>query len=553
MNNEFTELESLLMEWEAGTLSDAETTRLQAILRESPEARNYYLQWQALSAAFDVESHAVPSSDIDLIGHSLPVSRNRFVVKTWATFATFSLAASILVAALITWSIFSSGNGSGDKHVPIANQTPGTERKPAQEVTSQGVALLTRLIDPAWPNSKATQQVGDALNPGPFRLDRGIAQIEFFCGATIVLEGPADIELQSSKQARVRRGKIRAIVPPAARGFSLDAEKITVVDLGTEFGMSVSADSVDIQVFDGEVELHPESKAIRRITTGQSVTMGNSGDLADTPMQPDNFIGIDDLESLSEQQDDQRYARWKSWSDALRKDTRLITYYTFDQLDAWQRRLPCSLEPVNRDLDGAIIGAKVVEGRWPSKSSLEFKQPADRVRVNIPGEFNSLTFACWTRIDSLDRMFNSLFLTDSYDMGEPHWQILDSGQLYFSVRPVDRTEKSGPKDFKAISPSFWNPTLQGKWIHLAVTCDWDARTITHFINGREFSRHIVPAEQMPLSAQIGAASIGNWELPTLSDTKFAVRNLNGRIDEFMIFSSALTPAEIQDIYDHGKP
>ncbi|CAE7723386.1 unnamed protein product, partial [Symbiodinium microadriaticum] len=202
MNNEFTELESLLMEWEAGTLSDAETTRLQAILKESPEARNSYLQWQALSAAFDVESHAVPSSDIDLIGHSLPVSRNRFVVKTWATFATFSLAASILVAALITWSIFSSGNGSGDKHAPIANQNPGTERKPAREVTSQGVALLTRLVDPAWPNSNATQQVGDALNPGPFRLDRGIAQIEFFCGATIVLEGPADIELQSSKQAR---------------------------------------------------------------------------------------------------------------------------------------------------------------------------------------------------------------------------------------------------------------------------------------------------------------------------------------------------------------
>ena len=56
------------------------------------------------------------------------------------------------------------------------------------------------------------------------------------------------------------------------------------------------------------------------------------------------------------------------------------------------------------------------------------------VRVEILGEFDSLTFACWVKIDSLDRWYNSLFLTDHYNQGEPHWQILDTGQLFFSVR-----------------------------------------------------------------------------------------------------------------------
>lgn len=545
MNEEYSEIESLLYDWEAGMISDADLARLQTLLKEDPEARKSYVQWQMLTTALDLQPHAPQANLADQLPARTASKRNDAQSFSWASIAALALAACVLLSIGLIWTVFNVGSGSG----PIAQGGNGN----IQETTSQGIAILTRLVDPAWPEGQPLRQVGEALTSGRFQLDDGLAQIEFFCGATIVLEGPADIELESSTQALVRQGKIRAIVPPAARGFSLDTEKMKVVDLGTEFGMAVSSDSVEVQVFDGEVELHPQSKSIRRITTGQGVSLGKTGDLTDSASRPEAFIGIPELESLSDKQNKQRYTQWKTWSDSIRSDPRLVTYYAFDQLTDWQRRLACELEPTNRDLDGAIIGAKVVEGRWTEKNALEFKQPADRVRVNIPGEFNALTFTCWTRIDSLDRKFNSLFLTDSYDKGEPHWQILDTGELYFSIRPVERSTKDGPRDFKALSPSFWNPSLQGKWIHLAVTCDRDSRTITHYLNGREFSRHVVPAEQMPESAQIGTASIGNWELPTLPDAEFAVRNLNGRIDEFMIFSSALTPDEIQDIYHHGKP
>ncbi|QDU76785.1 FecR protein [Bremerella volcania] len=545
MNENYSEIESLLYDWEAGTISDADLAHLQTLLKEDPEARQFYVQWQMLTTTLDLQPHAArPSLTDDLLTRSRP-QHAQSISFGWASIAAFALAACVLLSAGLIWSFLSVGSGS----TPIASRGGGEP----QENTSQGIAILTRLVEPAWPEGQPARQVGEALTSGRFQLEDGVAQIEFFCGATVVLEGPADIELESSSHALVRQGKIRAIVPPAARGFSLDTDKMRVVDLGTEFGMAVSLDSVEVQVFDGEVELHPQAKTARRITTGQGVSVGKAGDLIDSATRPEAFIGIGELESLSLQQDKQRYAQWKTWSDAIRGDSRLVTYYAFDQLTDWQRRLGCDRVPANRDLDGAIIGAKVVNGRWPEKNALEFKQPADRVRVNIPGEFTSLTFSCWTRIDSLDRMYNSLFLTDSYDKGEPHWQILDSGQLYFSIRPVERAINNGPKDYKALSPSFWNPSLQGKWIHLAVTCDWDSRTIVHYLNGRELSRHEVPAAQMPETAQIGTASIGNWELPTLPDAEFAVRNLNGRIDEFMIFSSALTSDEIQDIYYHGKP
>ena len=247
-----------------------------------------------------------------------------------------------------------------------------------------------------------------------------------------------------------------------------------------------------------------------------------------------------------------RYLRWKACSDELRRDPRLIAYYAFHEDGDWKRRLPCDVEPRNSELDGAIVGARQVEGRWATKRALEFKQPGDRVRVQIPGEFSSLTFACWVKIDSLDRWFNSLFLTDGYNRGEPHWQILDTGQLYFSVRPTEEGEK-GPRDHKSLSPSFWKPSLSGRWLHLATVYDVKTRSITHFLNGELLSRESVPEEQLVAETRIGTASLGNWSMPTRPDTSFSIRNLNGSLDEFCLFAAALTEEEVVEMFENGKP
>jgi hypothetical protein len=52
---------------------------------------------------------------------------------------------------------------------------------------------------------------------------------------------------------------------------------------------------------------------------------------------------------------------------------------------------------------------------------------------------------------------------------------------------------------------------------------------------------------------IGAASIGNWSDPRYrKDPEFVVRNLNGAIDEFAIFSEALDSGEVRKLYESGK-
>ena len=551
MNDRQEELERLLFDWESGWLDDQGIERLREILKSDADARSRFVTMQMIGAAMQLESDAgLSTTSVD--HHATQSSPNSATASSRRfKHLKLTIAASLLVCMFGGWLVYSSVTGGADQPEQIAGTNNDT-RDASQEPTAQGVALVTQLVGVTWEDTGGNVEVGDALPPGRFAIQAGHAQLEFFCGATVVVEGPAELDLVSVTHARVKHGRLRAHVPPAARGFSVEVEGLKVVDLGTEFGLSVSDSGANVQVFDGEVELHPHASEPRLLKSGQGVTRTATGVYQDAEVAPENFVDIASLESRAQLQDTAHYRRWKEWSTDLRHDPRLITYYTFDESTDWERRLTCSTMPPNSELDGAIVGAREVSGRWLGKRALEFKQPADRVRVQIPGEYQSLTLAAWVKIDSLDRWYNSLFLTDGYDRGEPHWQILDDGRLYFSVRPVEQGE-SGPRDFKALSPSFWKPSLNGKWIHLAVTCDVETNTIIHYLNGNVLSRHAVPAAQMPKTTRIGTASIGNWALPTLPDSRFAIRNLNGSMDELALFAASLTADEIKEMYRRGKP
>ena len=52
--------------------------------------------------------------------------------------------------------------------------------------------------------------------------------------------------------------------------------------------------------------------------------------------------------------------------------------------------------------------------------------------------------------------------------------------------------------------------------------------------------------------RIGNAEIGNWGDPNRKDPSYAIRNLNGRIDELAIFDAALSEKEIKTLYEKGQ-
>ena len=574
MASQFDELDQLLQEWELGLLDEKGIARVREILKSDPAARQHYVQMQMLDAALQLEQQSglttsitpaeeagddwagsesiskdSPAVGVKLVRQSTHMSR----AVVW-----FSAAAALLVCVLGGRLAYLEFDRSQSQPQTAESVDADITQIDTEEETSTGIALVTRLVDAVWEDDQRPLAVGDALLPGRLGLAAGYMQVEFFCGATVILEGPAELDLESSMLARVHRGRLRAQVPPAARGFTIDVADMKVVDLGTEFGISVSDFGADVQVFDGEVELHQPTSETRLLTAGQAIVRNATGAYDDSEVTPESFVDIATLESRVRGQQNKRFENWKAWSNKVRTDPRVIAYYACDQQGGWGRRLMSSVEPVSSEADGAIVGARRVQGRWPSKGGLEFKRPGDRVRVQIPGEYGSLTLACWVKIDSLDRMYNSLFLTDSYEKGEPHWQILDTGQLFFSVRPRGDDEPNGidnrgPGHRPVISPPFWEPSMSGQWLHLATTYDVEAQTTTHFLNGEELYTEEIPDDQMISTTRVGIASIGNWSEPTKPDAKFAIRNLNGSIDEFVMFSASLAADEIKEMYENGKP
>jgi anti-sigma factor RsiW len=121
------------------------------------------------------------------------------------------------------------------------------------------VARVTGLTDCAWPSGEKGLKFGDTLRPGErLRLTRGVLQLTYDTGAKVVVEGPVDMVMTTGVEAKLSAGKIAAAVPRFARGYTIITPTAEVVDLGTEFGVSVdNAGASEIHVFDGDVVSRP--------------------------------------------------------------------------------------------------------------------------------------------------------------------------------------------------------------------------------------------------------------------------------------------------------
>ena len=82
----------------------------------------------------------------------------------------------------------------------------------AINTTATGVAIVTRLVDVEWDGDDMAFDVGDALPPGRVAIASGFAQVEFFCGATIVLEGPAELDVESARCSEVDESALEELV-----------------------------------------------------------------------------------------------------------------------------------------------------------------------------------------------------------------------------------------------------------------------------------------------------------------------------------------------------
>ena len=124
--------------------------------------------------------------------------------------------------------------------------------------TSRGddLAILQEVRNARWANSTLPTEPGSALPPGRLHLIEGLARLRFHNGAEVTLEGPAELELISRLLCRLQSGSLVAHIPEAAHGFTVLTKEATLIDHGTDFGISTDRDGhASVLVMKGEVEL----------------------------------------------------------------------------------------------------------------------------------------------------------------------------------------------------------------------------------------------------------------------------------------------------------
>jgi hypothetical protein len=550
-------LRELVSELTDGALDAAGRRQLHALLAEDAEARRWYAHWMQLHALLYLdlqhpnESVITPSLspkstltseeiDGEISAGCCPHKRRRW--RALGLGLTAALAASLLFAA------FKFSQPSVDESEFLSPYRPTPERIAAFQTTDgSAVAVLSRTSEARWSDGRP-RDVGAPVRAGKIDLASGFIQLEFLSGASVVVEGPARLELLSTKLIVCNRGKLRAYVPPQAKGFMVDTPQHRTVDLGTEFAVSVDDRNVtDIHVLEGVVEVftlkgeHASSEA-RRLVAGDAVRAVPGGKMVSMAADAKAFVGAQQLVALATENSADRYRRWRQVSDFLHSDPRVIAYFNFENHQPWQR----TLEPEGPRADqlpaGAIVGCRWAEGRWLGKQALEFKSTEDRVRLNIPGEFESITLACWVRIDGFDRWLSSLLLTDGHNLGEVHWQFTETGQLLLGVK----AERDQSQEY--LSDTVLRPVDLGRWIHLACVYDGAAGEVRHYVDGRRVETQPI---RVPTPLRFGAAELGNWAPEQFKDHR--IRSLNGRMDEFLLLEGPLDDAEISRLYKPGRP
>jgi hypothetical protein len=370
---------------------------------------------------------------------------------------------------------------------------------------------------------------GSALRGESHEIRAGSVALITARGARIVIEAPAEFRFESAQRLHMKRGRLAADVPPAAKGFTVITPTGDAVDLGTRFGVDVpSSGAAEVHVFHGEVITKATgARAKQSLRTGDAVTF-DQGASTSRELRSSAFIQPDEMSELTAGLAAGQRARAESALAKLKNDSALIALLDFESAD---------------ELPGVY---RRVQGRWPGSHAPEFVNVGDHLKLDVGGDrdWPQLSLAAWVRIDRLGAPYQSLLHTDGWSKNNPgqvHWMINRDTTMRLALigntLSRDATERDGHPDSRtSVLPE------QGRWVHLATVYDSRAKTVRFYLNG-QFDKETLL--QVAYPARLGPSQIGNWNRQD--------RKLSGRVDELLLLGRAMTDDEIHALHAAGNP
>jgi ferric-dicitrate binding protein FerR (iron transport regulator) len=229
-----------------GDLTEADRVSLNSILRESPDARQVYLQHTHLHTRLHLDYTAGQVTDF-MPGATSPKKSSRF---SGIQFTIMAAAACLVLMAL-----FSLLRPSG----------------------TNAFATLEQAKSVRWGSSDLPTTEGARLGGGTLRVAEGLVTLRFDSGAEITLEAPAELTLVDEMHCILLSGAAVTYVPDSAVGFRVKTPYADVVDFGTRFSVIVNSitNKTYTEVYEGLVEVeHPKTGKVVSLRAGQRISSG---------------------------------------------------------------------------------------------------------------------------------------------------------------------------------------------------------------------------------------------------------------------------------------
>lgn len=440
-------------------------------------------------------------------------------VVSWQRLLPWGIAAAACVLAMFA-------------HWPAGPAPDGN--KGVVAISEPGQRVTALLVDEAGAVFERARQPGEVrFDPGSYELESGTVHLRFVNGADLVVEGPAKFEIRDALRTNLLAGRVRAIVPPTAKGFTMVTREVAYEDVGTEFGLSMDAATGEslMHVFDGQVNLRSGDAAgllLRSVHGGESVGY-RDGQLQDSPeMDASVFPSPENIGHL----------RWSLERRKWLADPGLIAWFPFER--GANASLLVNAARDHGVPDGRIAGARWATGRWPGKQALWFDRESDFAEIEIPGEHTELTVAVWMKVDRLDREMIAILNSNGTDDGDLHFQMNRLGLPRGGLQGLDRVYQR------------WvgNPIPIGKWVHVASVTSLPERRIVFYVNGQPVHEAELKGDDVPIRP--GHCRLGNWFAEHRADRESS-RALRGLIDELSVWNRALSASELVALAESGRP
>ncbi|MDB6175161.1 MAG: FecR protein [Chthoniobacteraceae bacterium] len=393
------------------------------------------------------------------------------------------------------------------------------------------VAFLAQNLEAQW--ISPTPRARASLQPGWFALKSGSLSIEFFCGARLIVEGPAEFELISAERLFCRSGRFSVTIPSPAHGFRIETPRLAAVAENAIFGIYVRNDVTELHSIQGTLRWQKLPGPLQSLRQGEAVAVGAVNHVSHFGTRPLEFLSEPELTDKAAQASNRSLKAWRESGAQLNDDPALLLRFDFENhlLKNRARHVVSS--------DATLVGCEWTRGRWPSKDALEFNRIGDRVRLTLASSPKSMTLIAWIKIDSLIATNRTLFASAGFRPGAISWEIKPDGSIFFESHHSVRAQTA----------VIFTPARLAQWTQLALVLNNETNEIIHYVDGIALERRpFIP--RAPI--QISDATLGNQTGSAFNSNRSS-SSLMGRLDEFAIFSRALSDAELEQSYLHGLP